>query len=162
MQLQHATELELYLYAACIRAERELPASNIATAVVKGMSDAANELQRLRAENERLQSESAAFEKLASDYQDVIARLDGELDRLRERCEAAEKLVASAPEFTIWPVWIRHRLMNQRLHWEAYNWITGQTLMKDKMPVQFESPQHAASGAIAAGWLPDSKNKGGE
>ena len=46
--------------------------------------------ERHFAELSTLQSESAAFEKLASDYQDVIARLDGDIDRLRE---AAEELV---------------------------------------------------------------------
>ncbi len=48
MQLHGATKLELRLYELCIRVEREMAAGELETAIVSGLSDAAEELQRLR------------------------------------------------------------------------------------------------------------------
>ena len=48
MQLEGATELEVRLYETCRDADAQLPASELATRIVSAMSDAGNELQRLR------------------------------------------------------------------------------------------------------------------
>lgn len=48
MQLQGATELELRISQCMARCESELPASELETTIVSCLSDAVNELQRLR------------------------------------------------------------------------------------------------------------------
>lgn len=64
MQYKNATELELRLAEAIDRCERELPASELETTVVVCLSDAANELQRLRT-------------KIGDAYSDLARALDG-------------------------------------------------------------------------------------
>ena len=49
MQLEGATALERRIYDLCLRVEKELPASELATMVVMTLSDAGQELQHLRA-----------------------------------------------------------------------------------------------------------------
>jgi hypothetical protein len=48
MQLENATNLELRLAECCYLCETQLPASELETKIVSCLSDAANELQRLR------------------------------------------------------------------------------------------------------------------
>jgi len=48
MQLQGATERERRIYDLCLRVEKEMPASELATTIVMALSDAGEELQRLR------------------------------------------------------------------------------------------------------------------
>lgn len=48
MQLEGATELERRTYEVCLRVEREMPASELATTIVTTLSEAGNELQHLR------------------------------------------------------------------------------------------------------------------
>ena len=71
MQFEGATELELKLSSVIQRTERELPASTLATDIVVVLSDAANELQRLRGHwppspSKRRSSAQSAGERSAS------------------------------------------------------------------------------------------------
>ena len=50
MQLQGATELERRIYDLCLRVEKDMPASELATTVVVALSDAGERLQRLRSD----------------------------------------------------------------------------------------------------------------
>lgn len=130
----------------------------------KDARDATAELSTLRAENERLQSESAAFEKLASDYQDVIARLDAKIDRLRERCEAAEKAVAFFFECQI-AIQLPGGNADETFGFETLRdgrfavtkWVDARQFFHIR-----DTPMEAFQDAITDNWLPDSNNKGGE
>ena len=49
MQLANATKLELQIHETLLRVEKELPASELATTIAVALSNAVEELQRLRA-----------------------------------------------------------------------------------------------------------------
>lgn len=51
MQLEGATALERRLYDLCLRVEREVPASELATTIALALSEAGQELQCLRSED---------------------------------------------------------------------------------------------------------------
>ena len=48
MNLDTATEIERRLYDVCLRVERELPAGELSTAIVTALSEAGEQLQRVR------------------------------------------------------------------------------------------------------------------
>ena len=85
MQFEGATELEMKLSSVIGRCERELPASTLETDIVVALSDAANELQRLRG-HWPPQSDSSLIVQLRRAYnQRDDAAFERGLDRLYQK-----------------------------------------------------------------------------
>lgn len=110
----------------------------------------------------RLRQWLAAEQSKRQLLENQLAAQAAELERLRERCEAAEKLNALANEFTFYTAdggsVIFHRMLSETYFWCA-SWNTeGIT----RWSGDFETFDAVHAWTIAAGWLSDSNNKGGE
>lgn len=98
MQLEGATRLERELYDVCLECERTMPASDFETRLVVALSEASNELQRLRLRDEQSGETVAGLTAKAADAReearhlcerrdDAVAQLDKLADLLADSTE---------------------------------------------------------------------------
>ena len=101
MQLEGATKLERELYDVCLECERTLPASEFETRLVVALSEASNELQRLRIHKEESGRTIAGLTAKAADAREELQKLCERRDTAIAVLDQLADLLADSTELQV-------------------------------------------------------------